>query len=178
MRAILFTCALTLGLAACSQGNEPAQDSETGSADTSASAETADAGRTAMTIPDPADTDLDKSTATYSGPNPMPIKVGGSATVDACGTAAKVANLNPDGDNFLSVRDAPSAQTKERDRLSSGKMVNVCAAQSGWSAIVYPRDGQTANECGLGTPIAEQRNYTGPCQSGWVDSRYLEQVAG
>ena len=161
-----IACAAALGLAACS----PAADETPDAAATTSN--------TDRTIPSPADTDLDKTTATYSGPIPMPIRIGGDPQMDGCGTASQVANLDPQGDNFLSVRDAPSTQTKERDRLDAGQMVSVCATENGWSGVVYSKDGDAETDCGVGTPIATEVNYTGPCRSGWVDSAYLEMQAG
>ena len=161
-----IACVLLSALAACSPATDNSPD---------AGATTSNTNRS---IPAPADTDLEPQTANYDGPIPMPIRIGGDAEMDACGTASQVANLDPQGDNFLSVRDAPSTQTKERDRLDAGQMVSVCATENSWSGIVYSRDGDAETDCGVDTPVATERNYTGPCRSGWVDSRYLEMQAG
>ena len=162
----LIACMLVSALTACSPTVDDTPDAD------------ATTSNTDRSIPAPADTDLNPSTATYSGPIPMPIRIGGDAQMDACGTASQVANLDPQGDNFLSVRDAPSTQTKERDRLDAGQMVSVCASENGWSGVVYSKDGDAETDCGVGTPVATERNYTGPCRSGWVDSRFLEMQAG
>ena len=162
MKSMFATAALVL-LGACSQS---AQDD--------APAET-----TASATPTAAEAPAASTTAAYDGPIPMPIKVGGDGPeMDACGTYAEVANLDPARDDYASVRDAPSAETKERDRLGEGRGVQVCATENGWRGIVYRDEGDEATDCGTGTPVATAQNYTGPCRQGWVDSRYLEMVAG
>ena len=159
----LFAVAALVALGACSQ---LAQDEAPGEATASATPATPENSTTA-------------ATAAYDGPIPMPIRVGGDGPeIDACGTYAEVANLDPAGDNYLSVRDAPSTETKERDRLDAGQGVEVCAIDDGWSGIVYAKEGDEEQDCGTGSPVPEKRNYTGPCRQGWVDSRYLEMIAG
>ena len=109
----------------------------------------------------------------------MPILIGGDGPqMDACGTLAKVANLGTDGVDYVSVRDAPSTAVKERERLKAGRGVQVCATEGGWSGIVYRDEGDDAIDCGTGTPVATAQPYTGPCRQGWVESDYLEMVAG
>ena len=159
------TIAAIAALAACSQGQdlgEAEADAQAGPAATEAT--------TAAPSSEPS--------MAYDGPIPHPIKIGGEAEMDACGTAAKVANLNPDGDNYLSVRDAPSVETKERDRLDPDQMVSVCDTAGEWSGVVYSKDSEQAKDCGTGTPVATEQNYIGPCAQGWVKSEYLEMVAG
>ena len=114
----------------------------------------------------------------YDGPIPRPITVGGQGTdADSCGVIAEVAKLEQGEDGYLSVRDAPNSEVKERDRLDTGQIVQICTASGGWSGVVYataeddPADCETAG-------IAEERNYTGPCSQGWVESRFLEPVSG
>ncbi len=111
-------------------------------------------------------------------PAARPVMVGGEAEFDACGGVHKVVGLKAKGDNFLSVRAAPSVRGRERDRLKMGRMVWSCDSteEGEWIGVVYERiPGQ---ECGVGTPIAKRRAYAGPCASGWVSGRFLELVAG
>ena len=119
------------------------------------------------------------SAAAYDGPIPLPITVGGDGPgMDACGTFAEVGDLSGTEDGFLYVHDAPSDETKARHRFSQGQGVVVCSTQNGFSGIVYPGEGQTLSDCGTGSPVATEQNYTGPCLAGWVESRYLDMVAG
>ena len=153
---ILACCAL----AACAQPQEDSAETEAPAVETPAATGTATA-------------------AGYDGPIPLPIKVGGDGPdMDACGTYAEVGDLLDTKDGFLYVHDAPSETTKARHRFSSGQGVAVCQTQNGFSGVVYPGEGQTLSDCGTGSPVATEQNYTGPCRAGWVESRYLEMIAG
>ena len=158
---------LALGIAACSPAAddtpEPAA-SDTASPDAAAP---------------PATPSAAASETAYDGPIPKPIMVGGDGPeMDACGTYAEVANLDPNGDNYLSVRDAPSTATKERDRLDAGQGVSVCVTEYGWSGVIYGKPGDEVLDCGVGMPVEAAQPYRGACRQGWVDARYLKMVAG
>ncbi|MFM5929360.1 MAG: hypothetical protein ACKOPQ_00445 [Novosphingobium sp.] len=116
--------------------------------------------------------------APAAAPKPRPVLVGGDAEYDACGGVHKVVGLKAKGDNFLSVRAAPSTSGKELDRLRLGRMVWSCDSinEGEWIGVVYERT--PGQDCGVGTPIAKRRAYKGPCASGWVSGRFLELVAG
>jgi hypothetical protein len=111
-------------------------------------------------------------------PLARPVMVGGEAEFDACGGVHKVTGLKAKGDNFLSVRAAPSVKGKELGRLKMGQLVWSCdTAQEGeWIGVVYER--VPGQDCGVGTAIERRRAYAGPCASGWVSGRFLELVAG
>ena len=93
---------------------------------------------------------------------------------DACGTG-RVAGLNPNGDNYLAVREGPGTDDAELDRIGPGTAVSICDSSDGWIGIVYGGDG-----CVGGSPEAVTQNgpYEGPCRSGWVSERYIEFLAG
>jgi len=115
----------------------------------------------------------------YSGPIPLPIKIGGDGPeMDACGTYAQVVDFDASGEDIPYVHDAPSAATKARDKLSSGQGVKVCETQNDFSGIVYAGENQSNADCNTDSPLAAEQNYTGPCRSGWVDSRFLQMTAG
>ena len=164
MKAPVFLFTITLTLAACS-GEREAQDIR----DAVASADSDSA--TVEPVPTPTD-----PAAAYEGPIPQPIMVGSDGPdMDACGTLGEVANLDPAGDNYLSVRDAPSTLTKERDRLDPGQRVTVCDSADGWVGIVYSKIDEN---CGVSSPVATEERYLGPCAQGWVDERFVEMIAG
>ena len=148
-------------LASCSQSDE----------DTSVDSSPMEAPEVAVPMAGPA--------ITYDGPIPMPIRVGsGGQRADACGATAQIANLDSGNDGYASVRDAPSDETKERDRLDAGQIVSICASEGDWTGVIYAKEGEPEQDCGLSTPVATEQNYFGPCSQGWVESRYLETVAG
>lgn len=152
---------LAMLLASCSQADDEA----------SAGSDVAKAPEVLATEAPPA--------MTYDGPIPMPIRVGGDGQqADACTAAAQVANLDRENSTYASVRDAPSDETKERDRLDAGQIVTVCASEGDWTGVVYSKNGEPEQDCGLSTPLATEQNYIGPCSQGWAQSRYLTMLAG
>jgi len=113
------------------------------------------------------------------GVDRRPVRIGfDGPDLDACGAYGEITGLNPDGDNFLSVRTAPNAEAEETDRLTSGTGVSLCETETGWIGIVYQGAGLTGGDCGTGSPVDDVREYDGPCRSGWVSQRYVELIAG
>ena len=91
-------------------------------------------------------------------------------------------NLNPRGDNFLSVRAAPTTTAAEKDRLRTDDIVYICdhdgSEPPAWLGIVYAAPIQSHVDCGTGTPSPYIGAYRGPCRHGWVSARHVELVAG
>jgi hypothetical protein len=102
-----------------------------------------------------------------------PVRVGGISDHDACAQLGEVTGLNPNGDNYLSVRDGAGTSFAEIDRLSAGQEVHICQYKDDFYGVVY---GDHA--CGVGTPIPVAQPYKGPCKSGWVSVRFIEITAG
>jgi len=126
------------------------------------------------------------STAPASGadtalsPNPevRSVRVGlGGLAFNMCAGTARVGGLNSRDDTVLSVREAPSQDARERDRLDPDSEVIACEGIEGWQGIVYPREGQTLESCDPGRPISRPTDYDGPCRSGWVDSALVTLLA-
>ena len=162
--AVFILAATSLALAACS-GEKEAEDIREAVAEASSDGEAIE--------PSPSPTD---PASAYEGPIPQPIMVGSEGPeLDACGSTGVVAKLDPKGDNYLSVRDAPSTLTKERDRLDAGQTVSICDSSDGWLGIVYSKIDE---ECGVSRPVATEERYLGPCAQGWVDSQFVEITAG
>ena len=122
----------------------------------------------------------DSTPAVHSfGVDARPVRVGfDGPEVDACGSYGVIEGLNPDGDNFLSVRSAPNLDAEELDRLSTGTGVSLCESVDGWLGIVYEGSGTPGMQCGTGSPVSAVQNYSGPCRSGWVSERFVDLVAG
>lgn len=109
----------------------------------------------------------------------VPVKVGGYDDLDACLSVVEVTGLDPKGDNFLSLRSRPSAQSRELARLQPGQWLTSCdqSADGKWTGVVYhPTDKQA--DCATGTPIAKRQSYGGPCASGWVATKFVKVIAG
>src|SRR5438132_1015418 len=97
--------------------------------------------------------------ATFAAPAPfasaqrridVPVILGGSPNLDACGGVGQIVGLDPYGDGFLSVRSGPGGRPySEIDRLYNGNRVHVCGNRGPWYQIVYPAG---PADCGVGTP--------------------------
>ncbi|WP_108790682.1 hypothetical protein [Erythrobacter sp. Alg231-14] len=113
------------------------------------------------------------------GVEARPVRIGHDGPdFDACGSYGTITGLNPDGDNFLSVRSAPSIDAEELDRLTTGTGVSMCDSANGWIGIVYEGSGTAGTDCGVGSPVSNERDYDGACRSGWISERFVELVAG
>ncbi|MEN0040680.1 MAG: integron [Pseudomonadota bacterium] len=102
----------------------------------------------------------------------QPVMVGGESDYDACGSVGKVVGLNPNGDNYLSVRAEASSKGRELDRLGPETNVFMCDQRGRWIGVVY------GSGCGVGSPIPQRKAYNGPCRSGWVFKKYIQLIAG
>jgi hypothetical protein len=101
----------------------------------------------------------------------VPVIIGGT-----CATGG-VIGLDPNGDNFLSVRSGPGGQPfREIDRLFTADAVHVCGRKAPWLAVVYSADRTAQDSCNIGAKGA-RRSYDGPCKFGWVHSRYIKVSA-
>ena len=103
----------------------------------------------------------------------VPVIVGGDPDIDAC-SFGEVSGLNPDGDNFLALRAAPSTNGALLARLAEGQNVWLCDQTGPWIGVVVHDE----TGCGFGSPIAEARPYGGPCKSGWAHRDWIRQIAG
>ena len=123
---------------------------------------------------------LAASAFAMAAPRDVPIVVGEDAELDACTSWAKVKGLDPKGDGFLAVRGGPGAGYALRDRLREGDEFFVCnySRDNKWLAIVYPRKGQDAGDCGVSTSLPKPVAYRGPCAWGWVHGKWTEFLAG
>jgi len=102
-----------------------------------------------------------------------PVLVGGSADYDACTTEGVVHKLDPQGDNFLAVRDGPGTQHRMLRKLFTGDRVHICSNSGAWLGVVYG-----PSDCGVSTPIPRRSAYAGPCRAGWVHRSFIREVAG
>jgi hypothetical protein len=100
-----------------------------------------------------------------------------AVTVGSACAGGEVVGLDPNGDNFLSVRSGPGGSPyREIDRLYSADAVHVCGRNGPWLAVVYSAVRKAQGSCEI-APRGTQRPYEGPCQNGWVHSRYIKLKA-
>lgn len=105
-----------------------------------------------------------------------PVMVGGEPSLDACGIYGAVSGLDPQGDNYLSVRLGPGTRYQRIDRLGPDQKLWICDQNGNWLGVVYTKDG--ALDCGVAKPQAMRAPYDGPCKVGWVYKTYVTPLAG
>ncbi|MEM7544724.1 MAG: integron [Pseudomonadota bacterium] len=105
----------------------------------------------------------------------VPVTVGGSAELDACGSLGRVVGLDPNGANALLVRAGPGRDYERLDRVGPGQILFLCGKSDRWHAVVYTAQGA---DCEVSKPIAAVQTYAGPCRAGWVFEAFVEPVAG
>ncbi len=92
----------------------------------------------------------------------------------ACGSG-EVVGLDPNGDNFLSVRSGPGGSPyHEIDRLFTADPVHVCGRKGPWLAVTYPAARKAQGSCDLASRGTPRPYEDGLCQYGWVHSRYIK----
>ncbi|ANU07974.1 hypothetical protein A6F65_01677 [Paraurantiacibacter namhicola] len=112
-----------------------------------------------------------------TGPT-RPVRVGQDGPdMDACGSYAEVAERPTGEQNFAMVLAAPQEGATPLERLSAGLGVSVCEQEGDYVGVVYSRETDLGS-CRVGSPVAEEQDYAGPCRSGWIEAKYLRMMAG
>ena len=104
------------------------------------------------------------------------VMVGGEPSMDACSMYGAVSGLDPQGDNYLSVRLGPGTQHQRIDRLGPDQKLWICDQKGNWLGVVYTKDDTL--DCGVSSPQAARAPYSGPCKAGWVYKKYVTLLAG
>ncbi|MEL7718528.1 hypothetical protein AAG604_09485 [Citromicrobium bathyomarinum] len=115
--------------------------------------------------------------AEATAPPPLAVRIGRDGPhASACERIGRVANLPRGADDFLAVREAPSADATMIDELGDDAPFYLCDRQGGWFGIVYLSDGTLPadDRCGLENSVGSPRAYSGDCLTGWVASRYVD----
>ena len=123
------------------------------------------------------DLDPPEEPTTVAATQALAVRIGRDGPdAGACDRIGRVANLPGGEDDFLSVREAPTTDAQEIDRLGDDLPLFVCDRQGAWFGVVYPGDGTLGDgdACGLFDPVGSPRAYSGPCLTGWVASRYVD----
>lgn len=109
----------------------------------------------------------------------VPVRIGElGPSFAACG--GRGALRDSAGNESVPVRAAPYDEGEVIDRLPAGASFFICARSldQRWSGIVYDEGGSASNRCGVSAPVAQRRNYAGPCAAGWVATAQVRLVSG
>jgi hypothetical protein len=101
----------------------------------------------------------------------VPILMRGAIGEDACPETGKVIEIGQGSESFLPVQSGPGeAPFREIGRLHDGDAVMVCEKLGPWLGVVY---GSAVLGCRTTILVPVEQNYTGPCEHGWVLTRYV-----
>lgn len=80
----------------------------------------------------------------------------------------------------IPVRAAPFDQARQTGQLPDDSRFFICtrSIDQRWFGIIYDSNGRAARACGVAAPVASRRDYSGPCESGWVASAQVRLVSG
>ncbi|WP_209347625.1 hypothetical protein [Pontixanthobacter sp. CEM42] len=98
---------------------------------------------------------------------------------DACPGIGRIARFAPKKGDFMRVYLDAHEGGKHKYELPLGSLVWLCEADEGWQGVVYPSgDKQELGDCRVSSSVSKPEPYSGPCQYGWVEAKYIELVAG
>lgn len=100
-----------------------------------------------------------------------PVIVGGDGVTDACPSIGAVK-----AKKFIYLKESPMINAKVIDRLPAGSQLYICGSKASWYSVVVISKEKT--NCGVSSPIKKKSAYSGPCRSGWVETRQVELLAG
>ena len=112
-------------------------------------------------------------------PVPIPVRVGElGPNFQACGADGTTRHL--EAGESLPVRSAPFDNAPQTGAVATNARFFVCnrSLDEKWFGIIYDKGGALAPSCGASEPANTRHDYSGPCQSGWVQSAYVKLIAG
>jgi hypothetical protein len=112
-------------------------------------------------------------------PVPIPVRIGElGPNFQACSADGTTRHL--DAGETLPVRSAPFDNAPRTGAVPTNARFFVCnrSLDQKWFGIIYDKSGALAAACGVSQPAESRHDYTGPCQSGWVESAYVKLIDG
>ena len=109
----------------------------------------------------------------YSGGN-EPVTLTASE-IDPCSYGV-IADQGPEG--AVGVYPGASTDLEITDYIAGGTAVWICEESNDGSMLGIVYANFPDMDCEVSSPVAEDRDYIGPCESGWVDATAVELLAG
>jgi len=110
-------------------------------------------------------------------PTARAVTIGeGGARFDACQAVGQVKGVGAGG---LVLQDAPYDRANETGALPEDSRVFICtrSIDQQWLGVVVPSDDESV-DCGVSSPVRSKQDYSGPCQSGWIEANFVKLIAG
>jgi len=102
----------------------------------------------------------------------VPITISASGVDDPCGAVGIVVNTK---NGTHSIRDRPDTAAIELLTIPSGGRLLLCEKRDGWYGVVVL---EKEKQCLDGNYNSVSQTYLGPCDSGWIQQKFVEYFAG
>lgn len=109
----------------------------------------------------------------YSGGN-EPVTLSATDT-DPC-SAGVIADQGPEG--AVGVFPGASMELDITEYLAGGTAVWICESSNDDSMLGIVYANFPGTDCEVSSPVSEDVDYIGPCESGWVEASVVELKAG
>lgn len=109
----------------------------------------------------------------YSGGN-EPVTLSASET-DPCSLGV-IVELAPE--TTISVYPGASEELEPVDELAEATPVWICETSNDEQMVGIVYGAYQDQDCEVSSPVAEDTDYFGPCDTGWVMARDVELLAG
>lgn len=105
----------------------------------------------------------------------QPVTLSAMGDLDPC-SLGEIADLGPESQ--VDVYEGPSDELEPFDALAWGQKVWICDTdpETGMVGIVYSKFDDV--DCEVSSPVEEDTDYMGPCESGWVYEYGVDLLAG
>ena len=103
----------------------------------------------------------------------VPVQLETNEDMDPC-VLGQVSNVG--ADSSAMVRAGPDWEYDTVDYVNDGDLVWVCQEEAGHYGVVYTIDPDT--DCEVSSAIDQTVNYSGPCNTGWIATDWVEIIAG
>lgn len=106
--------------------------------------------------------------ALYLSPSPIMLNI--DNIDDVCGTRSMITSDN------VPLHIRPSTFSLVQNRLKKNLEINVCTDTGEWSAVILSEE---RKNCKIPYDLQKgSYEYSGPCEFGWVRSKFLQMIAG
>jgi hypothetical protein len=109
----------------------------------------------------------------YGGGN-RPVMLKADNGLDPCSLGA----ITGADDGAIMVFPGDSTDLDATDFLSDGEKVWICDSDEGGDMIGIVYSADPDKDCEVGSPVAEDRPYLGPCEWGWIKAQWVQVLAG
>lgn len=109
----------------------------------------------------------------FAGGN-RPVMLKANDGLDPCSLGA----ITGADDGAIMVFPGDSTDLDATDFLSDGEKVWLCDSDEGGDMIGIVYSADPDKDCEVGSPVAEDRPYLGPCEWGWIKAQWVQVLAG